>query len=97
MQNAHHVNTLPDRSVEDEVVLKSSDRHYAHALQILTLKRPGTAQAWQRNKVHTRLFQGWHKTRRCLGIIGPDVCNDLKRILATPAGLREKGRAYWFA
>src|SRR5881397_1907778 len=77
MQHADHLNALLSRSIEDEIVRKFSDRHYAHTLQILTLKCPGTAHTRQRNQLRTRGFQGWHKTRRCLGILGPDIGNDL--------------------
>jgi len=81
MQNAKHVHALPGASVEDEIALKASDRQHTHALQIRALKHPGTAHAWQRGKLRTRVFQGWQKARCCLGIVSPDVLDNLKRIL----------------
>src|SRR2546430_10170615 len=54
MQHANDFDALPGRSVEDEIVLKSSHRHDACALQIRAPKLPDTAHAWQCDQLRTR-------------------------------------------
>jgi hypothetical protein len=40
-------------------------------------------------------FQGWHKTRCCFGVVGPDIGNDLKRILPRLRGEERRGGSCW--
>jgi len=81
MQNAKYFYALTSRSVEDEVILKSSNRHDARALQVLAPKLPDTAHARQCYELFTRYFQCWHEPRSRLRVVGPDICSDLKGIL----------------